>query len=174
MVGGIRHTAIAAITVALSCVKVPASDSAEPIVVRVESVSYTDAPLGRLTVAVAIANSSARKVYVLTTGGTALERIERLKDGAWVTLRAVKPATLGQVDSVAPGASHRDVAVLNLLRGTIPTLPMNDVPGTYRAIYLVFASWHPDVVGGSPGELLPEAERTSELFAVRPPEPERP
>lgn len=154
---------------ACGCVQVPASNTADAVTVRVDSVSYADVPFGSLAVVVTIANSSARKVYVLTTGGTALERIEQFKDSAWRPIYPVKPATLGQVASVAPGATHRDVAVLNLARGTTPILSANDMLGTYRAIYLIFANWNPAVAGVPPGELLPNQERTSELFVVRHP-----
>ncbi len=108
---------------------------------------------------------------MLTTGGTALQRVERFEEGVWRAIHAVKPATLGQVASVAPGATRRDVAVLNLLRGTMPALSPDEVAGAYRALYLVFATWNPALVGGPPGELLPDPERTSDPFTVHPPEP---
>jgi hypothetical protein len=156
---------------AVGCISAPFNSpiGSEAGMVQIEVVSYSNAN-HVLTVVAAITNSSNHPIFVLATSGSALERLERLTDAGWHPIHRVSPAVLEEPLRLAPRAAYRDTAVLNLVRGVIPTVPAQLVAGQYRAVYAIFTAWNPAVAGRSPPELVPQAARTSDTFSVRDPD----
>lgn len=107
-------------------------------------------------------------MYVVLANATALQRLDRLTGDVWRSLEIIKAAILGEAIRIAPGEAFRDIAKVSLVGGVVPPMSASAVGGTYRAVYAIFSTCNPAAKSGPPGRLLPESDRTGEMFSVSP------
>lgn len=121
-----------------------------------------------ITVVVRYQNATRGPVYLPTCRSVHPPVLEKRIGSAWVTAYSpVVPLCLGPPVVVQPGQAYAytyHVVAFPHGGNTYPQFEVDKVPGTYRAVWAVYATWTPSGSEPGLGQLLPLAGRVSNTF----------
>lgn len=116
-------------------------------------------------------NSTEKTVYIATCFDVSPPFLERrTRDGQWVFAYAqAAPACLGKPVTIEPDEEF--LYTLDVVAGLpssniYPKFETNQIPGHYRLVWDIYATWPPDGDISGPGNLLPREQRISNDFRL--------
>ena len=130
-------------------------------------------PAPSVTITTVVTNASPQVIFV-PVHGAGLLALERQVGERWViAAHPIHTLELREPLTIQPGRSTTDTVMLDLQSGVTPPQSPSQIPGRYRAVYAIFATWDSRRVGRAPGELVPQEDRTSNAFILQLAKPAR-
>ena len=179
----VRHLlTIAPFLLALGCSRSGPGDSgptsagqaAAGAPIKTDRTEYTlrfGAELAEMSIGVSYTNRTGSRVYLPTCHGANPPWLEKRVGSEWVA--AYRPAVLaclGPPVVIQPGDTYDyTLKVVAGRRGTnrYPQFEVAEIPGTYRLVWGLLATWDPDGPEPGLGRLLPLEQRVSNEFTIR-------